>query len=114
FSDWRLPTIIELLSLVDQSVQNPALNRDVFPDPLGRNGYWSNTEYENGKTNVWVLRPTGETATQSKTSVSSGSGSSLVTYFARCVRGGPASDVQPYTVEAETVWDPNTHLMWER
>jgi hypothetical protein len=33
-SDWRLPTKIELESLVDDTRTGPSIDRDVFPDPM--------------------------------------------------------------------------------
>lgn len=42
--DWRLPTIQELLSIVDFGTFNPAINRAVF-STTEPEAYWSNTEY---------------------------------------------------------------------
>lgn len=44
FGDWRLPTQKELLTLVDYTLNSPAINRDWFPNsPAG--AFWSATTY---------------------------------------------------------------------
>jgi hypothetical protein len=44
FNDWRLPTCIELRSIVDYSRSYPAINTGVFPGTVSA-GYWSSTPY---------------------------------------------------------------------
>jgi hypothetical protein len=41
-TDWRLPTIKELCSLVDHTIYDPAIDKDFFPDTMSSN-YWSST-----------------------------------------------------------------------
>jgi len=42
FSDWRLPTVEELLTLVDSRCEEPALNMGIFPQaPI--TAFWSST-----------------------------------------------------------------------
>lgn len=43
-TDWRLPTIQELLSLVDYTRHDPAIDTDKFPDTKS-NWYWSSSPY---------------------------------------------------------------------
>ncbi|MCP4631850.1 MAG: DUF1566 domain-containing protein, partial [candidate division Zixibacteria bacterium] len=42
YSDWRVPTLGELLSLVDESFGSPAIDINFFPDTENDN-YWSST-----------------------------------------------------------------------
>lgn len=43
-SDWRLPTVKELFSLVDFGRSNPAINTNYFPD-CRASAYWSSEVY---------------------------------------------------------------------
>jgi hypothetical protein len=43
-ADWRLPTIRELLTLVDYGRYGPAIDIDLFPE-CKPNWYWSDTPY---------------------------------------------------------------------
>lgn len=52
---WRLPTVEELSSLVDESQSNPALpDGHPFVDVQSRH-YWSSTEYEGDSDNAWAV-----------------------------------------------------------
>ena len=48
YTDWRLPTIQELLTLVDYSKYNPASSIDITS-----NYYWSSTTYEDDDSSAW-------------------------------------------------------------
>jgi len=52
FTGWRLPTIQELLSLVDYSTHNPAINLNYFPDTVS-SFYWSSTTYASNTSYAW-------------------------------------------------------------
>ena len=47
---WRLPTINELLGIVEQRCSNPAINTKIFPGVIelyeGKAKYWSRTPYQ--------------------------------------------------------------------
>jgi hypothetical protein len=51
-SDWRLPNINELKSLVDFSKYNPAINATYFPNTVSVY-YWSATTYAGITTYAW-------------------------------------------------------------
>ena len=48
FSDWRLPNVKELMSMVEKCRKNPAVNDEVFPlTSTASGGYWSSTVVSN-------------------------------------------------------------------
>jgi len=49
---WRLPTVKELLSLVDYETHNPACS--VFPDCPSK-GFWSSSVYSGDTTTAWSV-----------------------------------------------------------
>ncbi|MBC8236662.1 MAG: DUF1566 domain-containing protein [Helicobacteraceae bacterium] len=52
-SDWRLPNINELTSLVDDTRYDPAISSE-FQNTIS-NGYWSSTTYANDTDFAWGL-----------------------------------------------------------
>ncbi len=58
-NDWRLPTEEELLSLVDHSLYDPAVNGSIFPWPQReakpRPGVWSGTAYVDIPGRAWSV-----------------------------------------------------------
>ena len=56
FSDWRLPDVKELSSLVETCTDSPTINTTVFPSGLG-SGYWSSSPTKQlNSTNVsWMI-----------------------------------------------------------
>jgi hypothetical protein len=52
YSDWRLPNINELKSIVDRSKVYPAIVTG-FVNTSSSNYYWSSTTYEYGKNGAW-------------------------------------------------------------
>lgn len=55
FSDWRLPTVLELVSIVDFTVTSPSINSAAFP-ATSQNYYWSVTPYAPDPGYTWVIR----------------------------------------------------------
>jgi hypothetical protein len=113
--DWRLPTLIELLSIVDDAVNGPSINTTYFPGTPS--------------TSFWSSTPTAASSGTGSWSVDFSYGepniSAPVNAFAvRCVRGGAspfASSPGPappgrYTTTgsgaATTVYDTKTGLTW--
>ena len=54
FSDWRLPTIYELNSIVDLIGRDPSISPDYFPNTMTYS-YWSGTTDAADAGNAWVL-----------------------------------------------------------
>ena len=52
--DWRLPTIKELISIIDYSKVNPAIDKEIFPNTHSL-PYWSSTEYANNSIPAWAV-----------------------------------------------------------
>lgn len=77
-SDWRLPTIKELATLIFWSSGNPAID-PVFAATTVSSGYWSSTTRAGGSDDAWLVgfRYGG----------ASGGGKSS-SYYVRAVRGG--------------------------
>jgi len=77
FTGWRLPTLQELLTLIDESqTKEPAIDSAAFTDtpPIG---FWSSTVYAADPAQVWYVSFYG-----GLTSLGSKNGS----YLVRCVR----------------------------
>lgn len=78
YSDWRLPTIKELLTLVDYGKGAPACDlKDTH-----HSFYWSSTTHVFNFSNAWLVNFNhGETANNSK----------ATEFYIRCVRDGESS-----------------------
>jgi hypothetical protein len=108
--DWRLPTRIELLSVVDSArVQGPYLNGVAFPEsPVS--SFWTATRAANepgeARRTVRFVGATGDLWDSPETR-----------HGVRCVRGGKltavASPPARFRAGAETSFDEVTRLMWQ-
>jgi hypothetical protein len=75
YSDWRLPTKVELLSIVDYGTSNPSINA-VFKNSTTEY-YWTSTTYAQNTSNAWLVHFTvGTVLTNAATAMNN----------ARCVR----------------------------
>ena len=51
-SDWRLPDIKELSSLIEQQCYNPSINENIFPDTPAEQ-YWTSSPYASSARYGW-------------------------------------------------------------
>jgi len=54
YSDWRLPNVRELKSIVDAGKEYPAINTTYFRDTK-IDGYWTSTIYVHGTSHAWFV-----------------------------------------------------------
>jgi hypothetical protein len=113
---WRLPTVLELVSLVDVTTVNPALDHTAFPPPAGSVGIlpsatWTSTTALNGDANYIVTLYSGATGYQLV---------SLTSAKVLCVSSTPAPGFvskcypQRYEAQSDGVLDVATGLVWQQ
>jgi hypothetical protein len=77
YSDWRLPNIKELQSIVDIKKYKPAVKSGIKNISI-RDYYWSSTSYKNNSSQAWTVRfSNGHTGYNYESN----------SYYVRCVRG---------------------------
>jgi hypothetical protein len=115
-SDWRLPTRIELESVLDETKSNPSIDSTAFPN-TPQTSFWSSSPYVGYA--LWQPFPPGDAWTVSFNRASAADGRGIDHYPARCVRGGGTVSGYPqsrYVVNSsnDTVNDTRTGLVWQR
>lgn len=105
-SDWRLPTLVELGSILAFEYFNPAVNNVTYPSTANES-YWSSTASLVEQNHRWVI------------GFGSGGvgfyGENAASFRVRCVRGGNVPTVQArYTTTEATVVDNVTGRTWQR
>ncbi|MCX5905426.1 MAG: DUF1566 domain-containing protein, partial [Proteobacteria bacterium] len=92
YKDWRLPTWKELLSILDYSSYNPAINITFFPG-TEPGWYWSSTTYMANHSLKWnVLFDYGQVLF---------SNGELNNYYVRAVRGGQGGSIQNNVISGQ-------------
>lgn len=76
-TDWRLPSINELRSIVDTGNYLPAINAGFFPNTTTR--YWSSSVYVSDTTSAWIVDFNHGSVSYNVKSLS--------TIYVRCVTG---------------------------
>lgn len=102
---WRLPTRMELISIIDYGTFSPAINTAYFPSTVS-SPYWSSTTKAGGAMFADFVHFADGTAGDYDKSGTIG--------YTRCVQGG-SSATQSLTDNGNgTVTDSSTHLMWQQ
>ncbi len=78
YSDWRLPNINELISLVDDTRFDPSIDTSIFDHTIS-GGYWSSTSRAGYSSSAWLIGFSG--------GGQNGNGKSH-NFYVRCVRAG--------------------------
>ena len=112
FSDWRLPTKQESMSILNFDRNNPSLNTTYFPNTNA--GYWwtSTINYSNPNS-IWITNSGGGTGPKLKTETISAGGTRK--YHSRAVRNtNIPTIVTHFTDNGDgTVTDNITNLVWQ-
>ncbi len=118
YTDWRVPNVVELQSLVDYTLGNPGvpINIGAFPSPLSGH-FWASSIYVASQTNSWNIYfinsgVTGYVTTQT----------AITSNVVRCVRGTQYNISTRFTDENDAtltggstqVKDQVTRLIWQR
>ncbi|MBH1989376.1 MAG: DUF1566 domain-containing protein, partial [Myxococcaceae bacterium] len=118
FGDWRLPTHVQLQTLVDYTMDcaGPSVDLDFFPGTQTSSYYWSSDALQDYPGSAWwVSYGSGDYAGLVCSQGYSGCPSVPASGFARCVR--PLSvdrEVDRYTFNSTQVLDTVTGLIWQR
>jgi len=104
FHDWRLPSRVELVSLVDYTRQDPALDAGAFPG-TPHEWFWSSSPVAGGDpAAAWYVAFWDGNTHHAALDVA---------YRVRCVRGGEGGQAGFAVAGDGTVGDPRTGLTWQ-
>jgi hypothetical protein len=113
FTDWRLPTAHELMSIQDLQASNPSIDTQSFAD-TDAEYWWSGDAQANDPNKIWVTNAGGGIGNHPKTETVSAGGTHR--FHVRAVRTPNAAIVLStrFIHNADgTVTDAMTDLMWQ-
>ena len=108
YSDWRLPTPHELLTIVDNSKYDPAINTTYFPSTPSQN-FWGYAGFTSYSGTYMRYEVNFENGNPHYTNAEN-------TFFVRCVRGTtlPAPSLTLSTINDDSIaTDSTTGLIWQ-
>lgn len=114
FTDWRLPTCIELFGINSHDKVNPALNTAFFTKTAAEY-WWTGVLRTDDKTSVWVVNAGGGIGAHPKTETMSAGGTKR--FHVRAVRNtmAPVTLTDRFTDNSNgTVTDKLTGLVWQK
>ncbi|MEI6805751.1 MAG: DUF1566 domain-containing protein [Myxococcaceae bacterium] len=119
YADWRLPTVVELQSLVDYTIATSSvINFTAFPNTP--NGYfWTSLVWAANSAEPWIV---GFSSNSNSGATYFASSATAIPYSVRCVRGNKTILNIQYTDESDNgltagsvqVKDQITGLIWQR
>jgi hypothetical protein len=102
--DWRLPSRIELASLVDWTKVSPSIDTEAFPDTTSEN-FWTSSEVGIDPGLVYLVFFLNGHTTYAADDYE---------YRVRCVRSAAAPQTERYAIQAGVVKDTFTELSWQQ
>ena len=113
YHDWRLPTPLEAITLLELDKLNPAMDVAYFPDSKAEY-WWTSATLFNDTTRIWVTNAGGGIGPHpQKETISAGGAKS---YHVRAVRDvGVPTEVMRFTDNDDsTITDNITGLIWQK
>lgn len=112
-TDWRLPEMVELVSILNYGNQGPAIDETAFPNALPQ---------QPGPNELWTATPSSPFTSSDPWSVEFNFGQTSngdapnIESLVRCVRGpiGAGPSACRFTISGGTVTDQYTGLTWQR
>lgn len=113
FSDWRLPTKQESMSILNFDKNNPALNTLYFPN-TNAEYWWTSTVNFSNPNSIWITNAGGGTGPKLKTETISAGG--LKRFHSRAVRSVSTPPIiSHFTDNGDgTITDNMTGLIWQK